>query len=99
VDVFSRGADQNIDVHWWRDVLTAAPVYDTLDFDRHRLAEIEAQIAGVPHETDEAAWAIGRAMEAAMLARPRHLPEGSSTSPICYVTGRRPRPTRPSGGR
>jgi 2-polyprenyl-6-methoxyphenol hydroxylase-like FAD-dependent oxidoreductase len=47
------------------------PFYrDTLDFDRHRLAEIEAQIAGVRYETDDPAWAISRAMEAATMADP-----------------------------
>ena len=45
---------------------TVEPLYrDTLDFDRHRLGEIEAQIAGVPYETDDPNWAIGQAMEAA----------------------------------
>ena len=41
---------------------TATP--STLD--RHRLAEIEAQIAGVPYETDDPAYAIGQAMQATM---------------------------------
>jgi hypothetical protein len=52
----------------WHDttVEQVEPLYrDTLDFDRHRLAEMEAQIAGVPYETDDPAWAIGRAMEQA----------------------------------
>jgi flavin-dependent dehydrogenase len=31
-------------------------VRDTLRFDAHRLAEIEAQIAGVPYETDDPYW-------------------------------------------
>jgi 2-polyprenyl-6-methoxyphenol hydroxylase-like FAD-dependent oxidoreductase len=36
---------------------TVAPyVEDTLAFDRHRLAEIEATIAGVPYETDDPGW-------------------------------------------
>jgi len=52
----------------WHDatVEKVEPFYrDTLAFDRHRLGEIEAQIAGVPYETDDPGWAIGRAMEAA----------------------------------
>jgi 2-polyprenyl-6-methoxyphenol hydroxylase-like FAD-dependent oxidoreductase len=52
----------------WHD-LTAErvePFYrDTLTFDRHRLAEIDAQIAGVPYETDDPSWAIGRGLAAA----------------------------------
>jgi 2-polyprenyl-6-methoxyphenol hydroxylase-like FAD-dependent oxidoreductase len=35
-------------------------VRDTLDFDRHRLAEIDAQIAGAPYETDDPAWNLGQ---------------------------------------
>jgi 2-polyprenyl-6-methoxyphenol hydroxylase-like FAD-dependent oxidoreductase len=49
----------------WRDVTeaTVAPyVRDTLAFDRHRLAEMEAQIAGTPYETDDAAHHLGRAL-------------------------------------
>jgi 2-polyprenyl-6-methoxyphenol hydroxylase-like FAD-dependent oxidoreductase len=52
----------------WHEVTheQVEPFYrDTLDFDRHRLGEIEAQIAGVPYETDDPGWAIGQAMGAA----------------------------------
>ena len=36
---------------------TVEPLYrDTLCYDRHRLAEINAQIAGRPYETDDPAW-------------------------------------------
>jgi len=35
---------------------------DTLAFDRHRLAEIDAQIAGVPYETDDPAWLLAQAL-------------------------------------
>ncbi|MGH9133453.1 MAG: NAD(P)/FAD-dependent oxidoreductase [Ilumatobacteraceae bacterium] len=39
------------------------PLYrDTLAFDRHRLAEIEATIEGQPYETDDPAWNLGRAL-------------------------------------
>ena len=51
----------------WHDITVEVvePYYrDTLDLDRHRLAEIEAQIAGVPYETDDPAYAIGQAMQA-----------------------------------
>jgi flavin-dependent dehydrogenase len=39
------------------------PFYrDTLAFDRHRLAEIDAQIAGVPYETEDPGWLLGQAL-------------------------------------
>ena len=53
----------------WHDVTIdrVEPLYrDTLVFDRHRLAEIQAEIAGVPYETDDPGWAIGKALEAAV---------------------------------
>jgi 2-polyprenyl-6-methoxyphenol hydroxylase-like FAD-dependent oxidoreductase len=40
-------------------------VEDTLAFDRHRLGEMEAQMAGVPYETDDPTWAFTAAFEAA----------------------------------
>jgi flavin-dependent dehydrogenase len=40
-------------------------VSDTLEYDRHRLAEIDAQIAGVPYETDDPAWKLGAALRGA----------------------------------
>lgn len=52
----------------WHDITVerVEPHYrDTLEFDRHRLAEIDAQIAGVPYETDDPSWAIGQALGAA----------------------------------
>lgn len=52
----------------WHDttVEEVEPFYrDTLTFDRHRLAEIEAQIEGVPYETDDPSWAINQALGAA----------------------------------
>jgi 2-polyprenyl-6-methoxyphenol hydroxylase-like FAD-dependent oxidoreductase len=46
--------------------LTAATVDplvgDTMSFDRHRLAEIDAQIAGRPYKTDDPAWHFGKAL-------------------------------------
>lgn len=42
---------------------TVEPYYrDTLTFDRHRLAEVHAQIEGVPYETDDPAWLLGQAL-------------------------------------
>jgi hypothetical protein len=44
---------------------TVAPYLDsTVSFDRHRLAEIEADVAGVPYEPDDLAWAVTRALGA-----------------------------------
>ena len=45
-------------------------VSDTLDFDRHRLAEIDAQIAGVPYETDDPAWKLGGALRGGAVGDP-----------------------------
>ncbi len=52
----------------WHDttVERVEPLYrDTLWFDRHRLGEIDAQIAGVPYETEDPGWAIAKALPAA----------------------------------
>jgi flavin-dependent dehydrogenase len=49
----------------WHDATTETvePYFrDTLGFDRHRLAEIRAQIDGVAYETDDPAWLLGRAL-------------------------------------
>lgn len=35
-------------------------VRDTMAFDRHRLAEIDAQIAGRPYETNDPVWLLGQ---------------------------------------
>ena len=45
-------------------------VRDTLDFDRHRLAEIDAQIAGVPYETDDPGWNLGQKLRAGAASDP-----------------------------
>jgi flavin-dependent dehydrogenase len=49
---------------WYEATTEAVEPYfrDTLTFDRHRLAEIDAQIAGVPYETDDPAWLLGQAL-------------------------------------
>jgi flavin-dependent dehydrogenase len=57
----------------WHDTIqeTVEPLYrDTLAFDRHRLAEIDAQIAGVPYETDDPGWLLGQALGAAAIKSP-----------------------------
>ncbi len=43
---------------------------DTLGFDRHRLAEIEAVIAGRPYETDDPAWNLGNALATSVMSDP-----------------------------
>ena len=43
---------------------------DTLAFDRHRLAEIEATIEGRPYETDDPGWLLGRALESSITKDP-----------------------------
>src|SRR5262249_31926461 len=51
----------------WHDVTNATvePYFrSTLEFDRHRLAEIDAQIAGVPYEPDDPGWKLGRRLQA-----------------------------------
>jgi flavin-dependent dehydrogenase len=51
----------------WDEVTeaTVAPLYRaTLAFDRHRLAEVDAEIAGRAYETEDPAWAISKAMNA-----------------------------------
>ena len=53
------------------EVTTAAvePLYRmTLGFDRHRLAEIAADIDGTPYRTDDRRWLVGKALLAASLA-------------------------------
>ena len=50
----------------WHDATMAIvePWYRaTLSFDRHRLAEAEAFIAGVPYETDDPTWEITQALQ------------------------------------
>ena len=56
------------------DELTATavePLYRaTLWYDRHRLAEIDADIAGTPYRTDDQRWLINKALFAASLTDP-----------------------------
>jgi len=45
-------------------------VRETLHFDRHRLAEIEAHLGGHPYETDDEEWLLGEAFAAASALDP-----------------------------
>ncbi|MFC7658668.1 hypothetical protein ACFQV8_23025 [Pseudonocardia benzenivorans] len=50
---------------------TLTPYLDsTLVFDRHRLAEIEAEIAGMPYRTDDRGWAVSTALAAGAAVDP-----------------------------
>jgi 2-polyprenyl-6-methoxyphenol hydroxylase-like FAD-dependent oxidoreductase len=50
---------------------TVGPLYRaTLQFDRHRLAEIEAEIAGQPYHTADPTWEISKAIYAAAARDP-----------------------------
>jgi 2-polyprenyl-6-methoxyphenol hydroxylase-like FAD-dependent oxidoreductase len=48
-------------------------VRETLDFDRHRLAEIDAQIRGERYETDDPGWNLGQKLRAAAATDPELL--------------------------
>ena len=53
---------------------TVGPWYRaTVTFDRHRLAEIHAQIRGVAYRTDDPAWAHAKALERGAMADPEVL--------------------------
>jgi 2-polyprenyl-6-methoxyphenol hydroxylase-like FAD-dependent oxidoreductase len=57
----------------WHDVTqkTVEPWYRaTLSFDRHRLREIEAEIAGETYETDDPSWEITQALQAGAMQDP-----------------------------
>jgi hypothetical protein len=48
-----------------------APYFtDTLTFDRHRLAEVDANIDGVAYEPDDPGWALGQALSRAAAKDP-----------------------------
>jgi 2-polyprenyl-6-methoxyphenol hydroxylase-like FAD-dependent oxidoreductase len=50
---------------------TIEPLYRaTLWYDRHRLAEIDADVAGEPYRTEDRRWQAGKALFAASLADP-----------------------------
>jgi 2-polyprenyl-6-methoxyphenol hydroxylase-like FAD-dependent oxidoreductase len=48
-------------------------VRDTLDFDRHRLAEIDAQIECEPYETTDPGWTLGQRLRAGAASDPELL--------------------------
>jgi 2-polyprenyl-6-methoxyphenol hydroxylase-like FAD-dependent oxidoreductase len=48
-------------------------VRDTLDFDRHRLAEMDAEIEGVPYETNDPVWNLGQQLRAGAASDPQLL--------------------------
>src|SRR6266566_4390564 len=51
--------------------LLREPLYRaTLWYDRHRLAEIDADIAGMPYRTDDQRWPVSKALFAASLVDP-----------------------------
>ena len=57
----------------WSELTTehVEPLFaDTLSFDRHRLAEIEAAIEGRPYETDDPGWNMGNALAASIMKDP-----------------------------
>jgi hypothetical protein len=43
---------------------------DTLSFDRHRLAEVEAAIEGRPYETEDPAWLLTNALATSVMKDP-----------------------------
>ena len=63
-ETFARAFDQ-------ATLRTVEPLYRmTVGYDNHRLAEIDADIAGTPYRTDDRAWLVGKAMAAASTADP-----------------------------
>ncbi len=57
----------------WHELTTehVEPLFaDTLSFDRHRLAEMEAVIEGRPYETDDPSWAQTNALAASIMSSP-----------------------------
>jgi 2-polyprenyl-6-methoxyphenol hydroxylase-like FAD-dependent oxidoreductase len=74
-----RGADPRQPVElatvWYAatQAVVTPLVQDTLDFDRHRLAEIDAQIEGRPYETDDPGWNLGQKLRAGAASDPELL--------------------------
>ena len=57
----------------WNEVTNEVvePMFaDTLAFDRHRLAEIDATIEGRPYETDDPGWLLAKALESSITKDP-----------------------------
>jgi 2-polyprenyl-6-methoxyphenol hydroxylase-like FAD-dependent oxidoreductase len=63
---------QAFTAEWYeRTEATVAPyVYDTLLFDRHRRAQLEAQLEGRTYETDDAVWHFSQQLFAATTSSP-----------------------------
>jgi flavin-dependent dehydrogenase len=59
---------------------------ETLAFDHHRLAEIDAEIAGRPYETDDPGWVLGTALENAA-SRDHDLLRHQLEIPMLLATG------------
>ncbi len=55
---------------------------DTIAFDRHRLAEIDAQIAGRLYETDDPGWLLGQGMMRGAATDPELLRAGAMISGV-----------------
>ena len=54
-----------------RSAATIEPLYSaTLWFDRHRIAEIDADVAGIAYRPDDPRWAVSRATYTAALTDP-----------------------------
>ena len=60
----------------------------TLSFDRHRLAEIEADVAGVPYRPDDRGWAMATARSASAPGRTRAGPRPRRRRGTAGDTGR-----------
>jgi hypothetical protein len=66
---------QAFSAEWYgRSEATVAPyVHDTLTFDRHRRAQLEAQVEGRTYETDDPAWHFSQRMFASATSSPELL--------------------------
>ena len=104
------GADPFDLARCWMEVTEGTAghlVEETLTFDRHRLAEIDAQLDGRCYETDDPSWNLGQSMRAGAGRDPdllrRHRPsaafwrEGWTPSPTlrCWPRPKPSRRTRP----
>jgi len=57
---------------WWAVTADVVEpwITDTLAYDHHRLAEVDADIAGEPYETDDPAWQLGEGLRRCALTHP-----------------------------
>ena len=65
-------ADPKLAMRWHElTAQTVEPYFaETLSFDRHRLAEVEATIEGRPYECDDSDWVVGQALASSILGDP-----------------------------